>query len=128
VSVEARSRPSIRRWRLTTFTRAPAFAGFACTGVKTVNVAAQRLTREAYSYLEAISGLEQGDEVASNGRVAAAVGVTPASATVMVQRLAARGLVEYARRRPVRLTRAGREELGLWRARRERVERTLRSI
>jgi DtxR family Mn-dependent transcriptional regulator len=56
---------------------------------------------------------ERGDgELVQNGEVAERLGVTPATATSMLQRLAELGLVEYVPYKGVRLTDAG-EKLAL---------------
>jgi DtxR family Mn-dependent transcriptional regulator len=56
---------------------------------------------------------ERGDgELVQNGEVAERIGVTPATATSMLQRLAELGLVEYVPYKGVRLTDAG-EKLAL---------------
>jgi DtxR family Mn-dependent transcriptional regulator len=66
-------------------------------------------------YAKAIYAIaaEGGDgELVQNGEVAERLGVTPATATSMLQRLAELGLVEYVPYKGVRLTKAG-EKLAL---------------
>jgi len=61
-----------------------------------------------------------GDELVSMGRLAAAMGVVPGTATTMVKALADSGLVAYEPRGGVRLTRGG-EQLALHVLRRHRL-------
>jgi len=66
-------------------------------------------------YAKAIYAIaaERGDgELVQNGEVAERLGITPATATSMLQRLAELGLVEYVPYKGVRLTGAG-EKLAL---------------
>ncbi len=60
------------------------------------------------------------DELVSMGRLAAAMGVVPGTATSMIKALADSGLVEYEPRSGVRLTRGG-EQLALHVLRRHRL-------
>lgn len=55
-------------------------------------------------YLKTIYLLHSRGQVATNSAIAQALGVAPASATNMVQRLAEAGLIEYSRYHDVRLT------------------------
>src|SRR5580765_4285824 len=63
------------------------------------------------NYLKAIyqgqSALEAGDRLVSMGQVAAALGVTPGTATTMIKALAESGLAQYEPYSGVRLTAAG---------------------
>src|SRR5258706_14060259 len=69
------------------------------------------------NYLKAIyqgqSTLPAGQRLLPMGGVAAAVGVTPGTATTMVKALAESGLAEYEPYSGVRLTRAGERLAGL---------------
>ena len=69
------------------------------------------------NYLKAIyqgqSGLPQDERLVPMGQVAAAVGVTPGTATTMVKALAESGLAEYEPYSGVRLTPAGETLAGL---------------
>ena len=69
------------------------------------------------NYLKAIyqgqSTLVRGERLVSMGQVAAALGVTPGTATTMVKALAESGLVEYEPYSGVRLTAAGEKLAGL---------------
>jgi DtxR family transcriptional regulator, Mn-dependent transcriptional regulator len=72
-------------------------------------VSATRPLSEAIQhYLREVFKLEHAGKRASTNTVAAAMGVTPASASVMLKRLAALELVEHAPYRGVVLTEAGR--------------------
>jgi DtxR family Mn-dependent transcriptional regulator len=72
-------------------------------------VSATRPLSEAIQhYLREVFKLEHAGKRASTNTVAAAMGVTPASASVMLKRLAALELVEHAPYRGVVLTHAGR--------------------
>ncbi len=66
------------------------------------------LTGQAEDYLKTIYDLERGGNAAGTNELAARLGIAPASATGMVQRLARLGLVETTRYRGTRLTAAGR--------------------
>jgi len=70
-------------------------------------------------YLEQLAAGE-GGELVSMGRLAAAMGVVPGTATAMVKALADAGLVEYEPRGGARLTRGG-ERLALHVLRRHRL-------
>ena len=72
---------------------------------------AQRPTGEgSENYAKAIYHLQQGGEGPVNtGAIAERVGVTPASASAMVRRMAEEGLVEHAPYHGVRLTRRGED-------------------
>jgi DtxR family Mn-dependent transcriptional regulator len=61
-----------------------------------------------------------GDQLVSMGKLAAAMGVVPGTATTMIQALAKSGLVEYEPRAGVRLTKGG-EQLALHVLRRHRL-------
>src|SRR5919198_1573453 len=69
------------------------------------------------NYLKAIyhgqSALPRDQRLVSMGHVAAALGVTPGTATTMVKALAESGLVEYEPYSGVRLTAAGEKLAGL---------------
>src|SRR6188472_3507754 len=69
------------------------------------------------NYLKAIylgqSGLPREERLVPMGHVAAAVGVTPGTATTMVKALAESGLAEYEPYSGVRLTKAGEKLAGL---------------
>src|SRR5881397_3558637 len=69
------------------------------------------------NYLKAIhqgqSALHAGERLVPMGSVAAAVGVTPGTATTMVKALAESGLAEYEPYSGVRLTTAGEKLAGL---------------
>ena len=69
------------------------------------------------NYLKAIyqgqSTLVRGERLVSMGQVAAALGVTPGTATTMVKALAESGLAEYEPYSGVRLTAAGEKLAGL---------------
>lgn len=66
------------------------------------------LTGQAEDYLKAIYELEQGGTAAGTNDLAFRLGIAPASASGMVQRLARLGLVETERYKGARLTEAGR--------------------
>ena len=70
---------------------------------------ARRATGEGTeNYAKAIYHLQQrGDGPVNNGAIAERVGVTPASASAMVRRMAEEGLVEHAPYHGVRLTEQG---------------------
>jgi DtxR family Mn-dependent transcriptional regulator len=72
---------------------------------------AQRSTGEGTeNYAKAIYHLQQGgDGPVNTGAIAERVGVTPASASAMVRRMAEEGLVEHAPYHGVRLTRRGED-------------------
>jgi DtxR family Mn-dependent transcriptional regulator len=69
------------------------------------------------NYLKAIhlgqSALPSGERLVPMGQVAAALGVTPGTATTMVKALSESGLAEYEPYSGVRLTRAGEKLAGL---------------
>lgn len=69
------------------------------------------------NYLKAIhqgqGALPSGERLVPMGQVAAALGVTPGTATTMVKALAESGLAEYEPYSGVRLTRAGQKLAGL---------------
>src|SRR3989475_2541863 len=69
------------------------------------------------NYLKAVhkgqSALPAGERLVSMGQVAAALGVTPGTATTMVKALAESGLAEYEPYSGVRLTAAGEKLAGL---------------
>src|SRR6266851_5897773 len=69
------------------------------------------------NYLKAIhlgqSALPAGERLVPMGQVAAALGVTPGTATTMVKALGESGLAEYEPYSGVRLTRAGEKLAGL---------------
>jgi DtxR family Mn-dependent transcriptional regulator len=71
-------------------------------------------------YLEQGAAPGSGGEVVAMGRLAAAMGVVPGTATSMVKALSDSGLVEYEPRGGVRLTRSG-EQLALHVLRRHRL-------
>lgn len=71
-------------------------------------------------YLEQRASNESGETVVAMGRLAAAMGVVPGTATSMVKALSDSGLVEYEPRGGVRLTRSG-EQLALHVLRRHRL-------
>ena len=71
--------------------------------------ATDTLTESTQHYLREVFKLEQAGERATTTTVAAAMGVRPASATVMLKRLAALALVEHTPYRGVVLTDAGRK-------------------
>jgi DtxR family transcriptional regulator, Mn-dependent transcriptional regulator len=66
-------------------------------------------TETTQHYLREVFKLEEAGERATTTTVAAAMGVTPASASVMLKRLAGLGLVEHTPYRGVALTEAGRK-------------------
>lgn len=66
------------------------------------------LTGQAEDYLKAIYELEQHGAAVGTNDLALRLGIAPASATGMVQRLARLGLVETERYKGARLTEAGR--------------------
>ena len=70
-------------------------------------VAKQQLTVAIQDYLKEIYKLEASGGRATTTQIAKAVGVAPSSATAMLKKLAALGLVEHARYRGVALTDAG---------------------
>lgn len=70
--------------------------------------ATRPLSEAIQHYLREVFKLEHAGKRASTNTVAAAMGVTPASASVMLKRLAALELVEHAPYRGVVLTEAGR--------------------
>ena len=73
-----------------------------------VPVQSEPLTRSSEDYLKAIYRLSPGgDPVATNG-LALLLGLTPASVSGMIKRLAEQGLVEHAPYHGVRLTDGGR--------------------
>lgn len=67
------------------------------------------VTRVHQDYLKAIYLLRSQGQEATNSAIAEAVGVSPASATNMVKRLAAMGLIDYEAYRGVHLTAAGEQ-------------------
>jgi DtxR family transcriptional regulator, Mn-dependent transcriptional regulator len=72
--------------------------------------ARSRIGEGAENYAKAIYHLQQGADGAVNtGEIAERVGVTPASASAMVRRMAEDGLVEHTPYHGVRLTTQGRE-------------------
>jgi DtxR family Mn-dependent transcriptional regulator len=78
------------------------------------------------NYLKAIMVAQHaGESVVSMGRLAAAVGVTPGTATTMVKALAEAGLVEYEPYAGVRLTSGGEKLAGLVLRRHRLVEMVL---
>ena len=66
------------------------------------------LTASVEDYLKAIYELERAGEPAATSDLASLLGVTPASVTGMVRRLADQGLLTHQRYRGVRLTTKGR--------------------
>src|SRR5205809_1615114 len=70
-------------------------------------------------YLEQLGAADR-DDLVSMGRLAAAMGVVPGTATAMIKALADAGLVEYEPRGGARLTRGG-ERLALHVLRRHRL-------
>jgi len=60
-------------------------------------------------YLEALHRLDDGEGYVRNNQLARHLGISPASVTEMVQRLAERGYVEYRRYYGVKLTRTGKQ-------------------
>jgi DtxR family transcriptional regulator, Mn-dependent transcriptional regulator len=77
-------------------------------------------TSTVENYLKQLYLEQQGSEMVPMGRVAAAMGVVPGTATSMVKALADSGLVEYEPRGGVKLTRSG-EQLALHVLRRHRL-------
>lgn len=70
----------------------------------------RRAGEGAENYAKAIYHLQQrGDRAVHTGAIAERVGVTPASASAMVRRMAEDGLVEHAPYHGVRLTRRGQD-------------------
>src|SRR5947199_2227028 len=65
------------------------------------------LSQTAEDYLKEIYKLQSQEGKATTSALAERVGVAPPSATAMLKKLAALGLVEHERYRGVRLTRAG---------------------
>jgi len=61
------------------------------------------------NYLKAIYQLSDGQDGAATGELARSLRITPGSVTLMLQRLAAAGLVKYAAHQGVRLTKKGRK-------------------
>jgi DtxR family Mn-dependent transcriptional regulator len=66
------------------------------------------LSETIQDYLKEITKLEAAQERATTSAIAQSVGVAPSTATAMVKKLAALGLVDYAPYRGVELTEAGR--------------------
>jgi len=66
------------------------------------------LSETIQDYLKEITKLEAAQERATTSAIAQSVGVAPSTATAMVKKLAALGLVDYAPYRGVELTDAGR--------------------
>jgi len=66
------------------------------------------LSETIQDYLKEITKLEAAQERATTSAIAQSVGVAPSTATSMVKKLAALGLVDYAPYRGVELTDAGR--------------------
>jgi DtxR family Mn-dependent transcriptional regulator len=75
----------------------------------TAGPAARALTGPVEDYLKAIYELERAGAPAATTRLAARLGVAPASVTGMVRRLAEQGLLTHERYRGVRLTPRGRQ-------------------
>lgn len=69
-----------------------------------------RLTGTVEDYLKALLSLANGGGAARTVALAEWLGVSAAAATIMLQRLAAAGMVEYVPYRGARLTRRGRTE------------------
>jgi DtxR family transcriptional regulator, Mn-dependent transcriptional regulator len=69
---------------------------------------AARLSATVEDYLKTVYDLERAGGPAATSGLAAQLGVTPASVTGMVRRLAAQGLLTHQRYRGVRLTTRGR--------------------
>jgi DtxR family Mn-dependent transcriptional regulator len=67
------------------------------------------LSEAVQDYLKAIYNLEASGERATTSAIARSLGVAPSSATSMVKKLAALGLVEHAPYRGAELTEAGRK-------------------
>jgi DtxR family Mn-dependent transcriptional regulator len=67
------------------------------------------LSETIQDYLKEITKLEAAQERATTSAIAQSVGVAPSTATAMVKKLAALGLVDYAPYRGVELTEAGRK-------------------
>lgn len=84
----------------------------------------RRLTSSEEDYLKALYLLtEWDDEAVRTGTLAIQLGLTPASATSMVQKLAAKGLVDYVPRGDIKLSEAGHRQ-ALRMVRRHRVLET----
>jgi DtxR family Mn-dependent transcriptional regulator len=66
------------------------------------------LTAPVEDYLKAVYEIERGEGTAATNELAQRLGVSPASVSGMVRRLASQGLLAYERYRGVRLTAAGR--------------------
>lgn len=73
-----------------------------------VDVSAGALSPSTEDYLKAVYDVESREGSASTGGIADALGVTRASVSGMMRRLAGAGLLEHARYRGVRLTGTGR--------------------
>jgi DtxR family Mn-dependent transcriptional regulator len=74
------------------------------------HAARSRTGEGAENYAKAIYHLQRrGEDAVNTGEIAERVGVTPASASAMVRRMAEEGLVEHAPYHGVRLTRRGEE-------------------
>jgi DtxR family transcriptional regulator, Mn-dependent transcriptional regulator len=74
------------------------------------HAARSRTGEGAEDYAKAIYHLQRrGEDAVNTGEIADRVGVTPASASAMVRRMADEGLVEHAPYHGVRLTRRGEE-------------------
>ena len=74
------------------------------------------------NYLDAIEKLGGTKKRIRTGEIAAHLDVTPASVTVMLQRLAEGGYVDRIHYHGVKLTRDGRATLEAWRERRRRFD------
>jgi DtxR family Mn-dependent transcriptional regulator len=73
-----------------------------------LDVSRRDLSPSTEDYLKAVYEVETRQGSASTGKIADALGVTRASVSGMMRRLAGSGLLEHARYRGVRLTGAGR--------------------
>src|SRR5437763_760460 len=83
------------------------------------------LSKSERETLKAVFRLAKDGEGAHTGELAAALGVSPGTATATVKRLAGRGLLDHRPYRGVELTRAGRREAAKSMRRHRIVERFL---
>ncbi len=88
-----------------------------------LDLTSARMSAPVEDYLKAIYDLAGKSGTASTNEVASRLGVSPASVTGMIRRLASQGLLDYERYRGVRLSDAGRG-IALRTIRRHRVIET----